>query len=309
MIPGMIALASICEYMDSTLGMGYGTTLTPVLLIIGYDPLEVVPAVLLSELFSGLLAGFLHHKEGNVDFKPKMIDLTEINSELKTFIYIKHIKRSLPRHLKVALLLAFCSVIGTISAVLIAVNLSEFWIKLYIGILVLSMGITILACFNKTFRFSWKKIIGLGLMASFNKGISGGGYGPIITSGQVLSGVDGKNAVGITSLAEGLTCAVGISTYFLVSGNTLNPLLTFCIITGAFISVPFSVKSVKSLTGKKLKLGIALLTILLGGLYLIETVPVSLPGAFAPALTLKAWRLKLDAAYTFPLSTLIWYNL
>ena len=37
---GMVALfivtaAFLCEYVDSTLGMGYGTTLTPLLLILG----------------------------------------------------------------------------------------------------------------------------------------------------------------------------------------------------------------------------------------------------------------------------------
>ena len=90
---GMVVMAFICEYMDSTLGMGYGTTLTPVLLIMGYEPLQVVPAVLVSELFSGLLAGALHHKEGNVDFKPKIIDVPEIISELKTLGYIKTIRK------------------------------------------------------------------------------------------------------------------------------------------------------------------------------------------------------------------------
>lgn len=64
-------VALICEYMDSTLGMGYGTTLTPVLLLMGFSPLQVVPTVLLSELISGLLAAFFHHREGNVNLKPK----------------------------------------------------------------------------------------------------------------------------------------------------------------------------------------------------------------------------------------------
>ena len=35
-----------CEFIDSSLGMGYGTILTPSLLILGFDPLLVVPAVL-----------------------------------------------------------------------------------------------------------------------------------------------------------------------------------------------------------------------------------------------------------------------
>ncbi|MBA3064617.1 sulfite exporter TauE/SafE family protein, partial [Candidatus Woesearchaeota archaeon] len=62
-------IAFFAEYIDSTLGMGYGTILTPLLLLFGFNPLQVVPAVLLSELITGLLAGFTHHKAGNVNFK------------------------------------------------------------------------------------------------------------------------------------------------------------------------------------------------------------------------------------------------
>jgi hypothetical protein len=29
--------------------------------------------------------------------------------------------------------------------------------------------------------------------------MSGGGYGPVVTGGQLLSGVNGKNAIAITS--------------------------------------------------------------------------------------------------------------
>ena len=267
-----IFLAFIFEYMDSTLGMGYGTTLTPVLLIMGYEPLQVVPVVLISELFSGLLAGFLHHREGNVDFKPKVICLPEIARELKGFGYLRILRDSFPRHLKVALILAVCSIVGTVLAVFVALNIPKLWVKLYIGALVLAMGVTILICFNKKFSFSWKKIVGLGLLASFNKGISGGGYGPIVTSGQILSGVEGKSAVGITSLAEGLTCAVGIITYIFVSKNPLDLTLAPYIAVGAILAVPFSAKSVKKISEKKLKFAIAVLTIILGAVTIYKTV-------------------------------------
>ena len=40
-------LALSCEYIDASIGMGYGTALTPLLLVIGFLPLDVVPAVLL----------------------------------------------------------------------------------------------------------------------------------------------------------------------------------------------------------------------------------------------------------------------
>ena len=171
-----------------------------------------------------------------------------------------------------ALLLASCSVVGTVAAVFVAVNISKFWLKLYIGLLVLTMGIVILVCLKREFKFSWKKITFLGLIASFNKGMSGGGYGPVVTGGQILSGVEGKSAVGITSLAEGLTCLVGVITYMLVSRNPLDWRLAPWIIIGAVLSVPLSAKSVKIINTKTLKLAIAILTIILGTVTVIKTL-------------------------------------
>jgi len=268
----LVICAFLCEYLDSTLGMGYGTTLTPVFLLMGFTPMQIVPAILLSELVTGLLAGIFHHREGNVDLKPKSADIFKITKMLSPLGYIETFRKTVPLHLKVALLLAVCSIVGTVAAVFVAVNIPKFWLNLYIGCLVLSMGIVILACFNRNFKFSWKRISLLGLIASFNKGMSGGGYGPVVTGGQVLSGVEGKSAVGITSLAEGLTCLVGVIAYILVSKNPVDWKLAPFIIAGAVLSVPLSAKSVKLISEKKLKLAIALLTIVLGVLTIIKTV-------------------------------------
>jgi uncharacterized membrane protein YfcA len=271
-IIGFILLAFLCEYVDSTLGMGYGTTLTPLLLIMGYNPLQVVPVILISELISGLLAGMLHHREGNVNLKPKTFNFRIILRQFRKIGLLESIRRGLPKHLKVAMILAICSIIGTIAAVFLAVNLPKFWLKLYIGIIVLSMGIMILVCYNKDFKFSWAKIVGLGSLASFNKGISGGGYGPVVTGGQILAGVEGKSAVGITSLAEGLTCAVGIISYIFIANKPLDLSLAPYISIGAIMSVPFSAKSVKFVSEKNLKLAIAVLTIILGLWTIIKTI-------------------------------------
>ena len=258
--------------MDSTLGMGYGTTLTPVFLMMGFNPLQIVPVVLISELISGLLAAVLHHREGNVNLRPETFKLSEIIQRINSLGYIGGFRRMAPSHLKVALLLAVCSIIGTVLAVFIAVNIPKFWLKLYIGCLVTLMGVIIIFCLNKEFGFSWKKITILGLIASFNKGISGGGYGPIVTGGQILSGVESRSAVGITSLAEGLTCAVGIITYIFVAKNPLDLRLAPYVILGAVLSVPFSAKSVKKISTKKLKLAIAVLAIILGIFTIFKTL-------------------------------------
>ena len=268
----IVIVAFLCEYMDSTLGMGYGTTLTPVLLLLGFSPMQIVPAVLLSELITGLLAGFFHQREGNVNFKPETTDFSLIAHQLKALGYIESFNRGLPLHLRVALLLSICSIVGTVAAVFVVFNIPKFWLKLYIGCLVLSMGTIIIICLNREFSFSWKKITSLGLIASFNKGMSGGGYGPVVTGGQILSGVEGKCAVGITSLAEGLTCLVGVITYVLVSKDAIDWKLAPIIIAGAVFSVPLSAKSVKKIKTRNLKLAIAMITLGLGVLTIIKTL-------------------------------------
>jgi hypothetical protein len=240
-----ILLAFCCELIDSSLGMGYGTTLTPLLMMLGFGPLAIVPSILLSELITGISAGLAHHKVGNVNFN----------------------KGS--HHLKIAIVLATCSIIGAAVAVFIAVTIPKIWLSIYIGLMVLGMGILVLLTINKTYKFSWSKITSLGLIAAFNKGMSGGGYGPLVTGGQILSGVNGNNAVGITSLAEGLTCVIGVLV-FIISPGTVNWSLTPSLIIGALFSVPFSTVIVKKMPTKSLTIAIGILTTVLGIVILIK---------------------------------------
>jgi len=64
----VIVSGFVMEVVDAAIGMGYGTILTPVLLMMGFDPLMIVPAVLVSQLIGGLLVSFFHHKFKNVNF-------------------------------------------------------------------------------------------------------------------------------------------------------------------------------------------------------------------------------------------------
>lgn len=255
---GIFFISLLAEYMDATIGMGYGTTLTPLLLLIGFSPLQIVPAILLSQFISGIFAATLHQGAGNVSF------------DFRNDVEHKMVKRLgrlgyLPRSTasKVTMVLVISSIFGVFVAVLIALILPVFYLKLYIGLLVLAMGIVIVAKHKTSNKFSWKKIMGLGILASFNKGISGGGYGPLIVSGQILSGVETKNSIGITALAEGSTCFIGVITYFIV-GTKVDWLLAPYLVAGSLISVPLSVYTVKRMPVKKFTLIIGLATTILG---------------------------------------------
>jgi hypothetical protein len=232
-------IAFISEYLDSGLGMGYGTALAPILIILGFEPLKVVPAILISQLFTDVAACIFHHNLRNVNLKFNSLDF------------------------KVAFLLGLISSGGVITAVIIAVKIPKWLLTLYIGLLVLAMGILILVTIKRPLKFSWRKMIGIGFLASFNKGISGGGYGPLVMGGQIISGVNAKNAVGITAFAEALTCLIGFILYLII-GKAIDWQLIGLLLISAIPAVPVAAFTVKKVPGDKLKVYVGILITLLG---------------------------------------------
>lgn len=243
----LILLCFTCELMDSSLGMGYGTTLTPLLLFAGYEPLDLVPTILFSEFLSGFSSSYFHHDSGNVDFSKKSPDL------------------------RVAMLLALGSVVGVSIGVNLAIQVPTEVLKLIIGVIIFTAGIIIWIMINRSFVFRTWKMMLLAAIASFNKALSGGGYGPLLTSGQILSGIKGRSSVGITSFAEGFTCLIGVI-LFLGKGQRFSLELMVPVITGALLSVPFSAEFVKRFSEKGLKRTIAVLTTTLGALTIFKVL-------------------------------------
>jgi uncharacterized membrane protein YfcA len=237
--------AFISEYLDSGLGMGYGTALAPILIIIGYNPLQIVPAILISQLITDITACLFHHNCSNVDLRIKSDDF------------------------KIASLLGLVSSAGVIISVILALKLASWIITFYIGVLVLAMGILIIFSINRPIRFSWPKITGISFLAAFNKGISGGGYGPLVMGGQILSGVNAKNAVGITAFAEAITCFIGFIAY-LIAGKFIDWKLTGLLIASAILAVPFAALTVRKIPTDKLKKYAGILMAILGLLTILK---------------------------------------
>ena len=267
----IMIIGFLAEYVDSSLGMGYGTTLTPVLLLLGFGPMQVVPAVLLAELVTGLLAGVIHHRLGNARLIPDNLDLTSIRNSAREEGVVRSLIAECPPHLKIVMVISSCSIVGTVAAVYLAVTIPPLWLNLYIGIMVFLIGLVILLSGRLSPKFSWKRIVGLGMIASFNKGISGGGYGPVVTGGQILAGIKGRNAVAITSLSEGLTCLAGVTLYCLAS-DSVDWSLAPCLAIGSVLSVPFAALTVKHTDTGRLRLIIGVATLLLGGATLIKII-------------------------------------
>jgi len=235
----VLIMAIICEYVDSALGMGYGTTLTPLLMILGFDPLQIVPCVLLSEFATGFSAACMHQIDGNVEFiRDREAQMT-------------------------ALLLSVLSAAGAISAVTLAIHISKTALAFVISVIILLVGIVTLATVNRQLRYKKSHIIMLGALAAFNKALSGGGYGPLVTAGQVVSGLAPKKAVAVTSLAESVTCIIGLAAYT-VAGKDIYWALALPLTLGAMLSVPLATLTVKKAPERVFRMGVGIATCVLG---------------------------------------------
>ena len=131
------------------------------------------------------------------------------------------------------------------------------------------MGIILLS--GSEFRFSWKKMIAVGVLSSFNKGMSGGGFGPVVTSGQIIAGRDGKNAIGATAFAEAPICIAGFLTFLITKGISNWNLVIFLSI-GALLGAPLGALLTSKLKSeRRLRLILAILTLILGTWTLVKT--------------------------------------
>ena len=252
-------IAFLFQYMSVSVGLGYGTVLNPVLLIIGFAPLQVVPAVLLSQFAGGVIGGVAHHRVRNIN-----LDFRRDDRLIKERLWgLGYLPRS--PDAKVIFILAICGAIGALVGVFCAINIPKLALEIYIGVMVLAIGILILMRRNKGGTLSWKRLIGIGLLGSFNKGISGGGYIPLVKGGQIISGREVKSSVGSTTVAVTFACAVSFLGYVLIKGDIYWALVAAASV-GSVIAAPFAAMMVKRIDAKRLKFAIGIATSLLGAL-------------------------------------------
>ena len=255
------ALAFAAELLDSSLGMMYGTILSPLLIIMGYDPFVVVPSILLSQALGGLIASIFHNKFANAEFRPKITNPKKIVGKIRDLGIIESFKRGFTKDFKIAFAVSALGILATIFSVIVAVNVSKTFLKTYIGVLVLVMGVVLLS--KLSFKFTWKKIIAIGLISSFNKGLSGGGFGPIVTSGQVIAGNGPKRSIAATTLSEAPICLVGFLTYALTKGFDSWTFLAV-LSAGAIIAAPLGALLTSKMNEKKLRPLLGILALGLG---------------------------------------------
>ena len=235
----LLALSFCSGIIDLSLGMGYGFTVTPVMLMLGYTPQEAVPAVLISSFIGGVSSSIWNHRLHNVDFDLK------------------------GRAFRIAAFTSALGVLGAIIGVFISFNLPVRIVGLYIGFIVIASGLLVIISRSLISEFSWNKMVVISLIGSLNKGLTGSGFGPVITTGAMLSGIDERASVSIQSLSESSVSLVGFLAYLLMEG-TVNYQVATIMSIGVILASPIAARIVHNIDGKMLRIMVGVLALLIG---------------------------------------------
>nr|WP_238941886.1 sulfite exporter TauE/SafE family protein [Bacillus sp. REN10] len=225
----LIGLAA--QLVDGALGMGYGLTSTTLLLSAGIAPAIASASVHMAEVVTTAASGASHIKFGNVD------------------------KKMLKR-------LIIPGSIGAFSGATFLSHLTGEYVRLYVSIFLVCLGLYILG------RFLWMKdarkqehaalsnrfYVPLGFIAGFFDASGGGGWGPIATPALLSQkGMIPRKVIGTVNTSE-FVIALSATIGFMISlgPSQINWLWVGAIMAGGVIAAPIAAWIVKSLPTKVL---------------------------------------------------------
>lgn len=239
----------LAQLIDGSLGMGFGATSSSLLLTFGVAPAIASATIHFSEVATTAASGLSHLKFKNVD---------------KSII----LKLALPG-----------AITGFIGAGVLS-NLHSDFIKPFIALFLLSMGIYIIYQFVfkkqqnqqvKDGRFSALLLVPQGAIAGFLDAIGGGGWGPVNTP-LLLSRnkIEPRYVIGTVSASEFfVTISTSLGFIIFLGWSQINILLVVALAFGGVVAAPFSAWLVKTLP-------VYVLAVLVGGLIIFTNSSVLL---------------------------------
>jgi uncharacterized membrane protein YfcA len=207
----------LAQFINGSIGMGYGVTSTTFLLSFGVVPAIASSSVHTSGIFTSLFSGAAHFKIGNV-------------------------KR------EIVLPLAVSGCIGGIIGAFGVVFTPIAPLKVLVGVILLALGCLVFYRFTfngaliKVEKKSPRMLLALGFIAAFLDALGGGGWGPTVTPTLILNHSDPREVVGSVNFARFfVTATITLTFFFLLGPSGFNWSLVAALIVGGLISAPIAV--------------------------------------------------------------------
>lgn len=257
----VMTVGLLAQFIDGTLGMGYGASSASFLIAAGLLPAAVSASVHLAEIFSSLASGISHFRLGNVDRQ-------------------------------IILPLTLSGVVGGIVGAYCLSSVDGKLFRPYVALLLLALGVKIIYTFAvkkpaKKARGSFSKafLVPLGLIGGAVDAIGGGGWGPICTPALISTNrSEPRFVVGSVDTAEFLT-TVAITVTFAIRLGLDSFLLgiTLPLLVGGVIAAPLAAYACKRINSANLGVAIGIVLIVLN----MKVVAQALSAKFGFAMPVR----------------------
>jgi hypothetical protein len=252
-------VGAAAQFVDGTLGMGFGVTSATLLTVLGYSAVAASAGTHAAKVGTCFASGVSHWREGNVDWRVLIA---------------------------VGVPGAFGAFIGAVVLTNVAIDGARVWMAAILFLL----GISIIARFGfgksllPEMRLRTRNLWPIGLFGGFVDATGGGGWGPVATpSLMTVTRHAPHRIVGTVSASEFLV-AVSASMGFLVGASESDVpwLAVLGLIIGGVIMAPFAARFARRAPTRPL--GVAV-----GGIVLVANTAViaavlGIPGVVAGVL-------------------------
>jgi siroheme synthase-like protein len=232
---GIMTLAGfLAQFVDGSMGLGYGTISTTFLLAYGVSPAIVSSRVHSARVFSSGVSGYSHHRFGN------------INKKLFRTIVIPGVIG--------AILGATLAYFGKEYSNYVRIPLSIYTI--YLGYYIVRKAFARRKAGDKVRRAGWLASIG-GFMDAF----AGGGWGTLVTSTLISKRKNPRYVIGSVCLAEFFVVLASSITFFILLRSI--PLMDIAgLIAGGIIAAPIAARLAGKLPARAMFIGVGSLVVL-----------------------------------------------
>ncbi|MDN3547912.1 TSUP family transporter [Mucilaginibacter aquaedulcis] len=222
--------------IDGAIGMSYGVTSTTFSLSMGIPPASASMGVHLSEIMSCGIAGWMHYRMGNINWK-------------------------------LFKLLVVPGIVGAVTGAYLLSSLEHYsqYTKPVVSLYTLILGIVIL---RKAFKIKRKKsadkvkrISLLGLGGGFIDAVGGGGWGSIVLSTLIAGGRSPRFSLGTVKLSRFFVAIMGSITFItMVSSDHWQAVAG--LILGSALAAPIAARISNKISTKTIMVSVAIIVIL-----------------------------------------------
>ena len=231
--------------IDGAIGMSYGVTSTTFSLTMGVPPAIASMGVHLSEIMSNGIAGWMHYRMGNINWR-------------------------------LFKLLLVPGIIGAVSGAYILSSLEHYsmYTKPVVSLYTLILGGVIL---SKAFKPKYKKAHGkikrirlLGFSGGFIDAVGGGGWGSIVLSSLIAGGRSPRFSLGSVKLSRFFIALMSSLTFItMLNGSGAHWSAVAGMVLGSALASPIAAKVSSRISTKAIMVSVGVIVILIS-LYSIE---------------------------------------